>query len=134
MLWNGLRELPSTNYRIFASVFVEVIFALTVLGCLAFDRKVDVNVVWALGILITGWLGLGVAQFGWQRGTDREYAAVKSAATPPTVTVDSPANAQVNIGAPAVPSAVPSDAPAAAEPPAPPAAPQLLPSGERGAD
>jgi hypothetical protein len=95
MLWNGLRELPSTNWRIFVSVCLEVVFAFVVLFCMATERKVAVDVVWAIGILITGWLGLGVAQFGWQRNTDRGYAAIKNPPAPSAVTVEAPS--QVNV-------------------------------------
>jgi hypothetical protein len=95
-LWNGLRELPSTNYRIFVSVALEVLFVVVVLGCMAMDRKLEIELVWALGVLITTWLGLGVAQFHSARKTDIDYVNAKNGA-PPTVTVDAPSS-QVNVG------------------------------------
>lgn len=121
-LWNGLRELPSTNFRIFVSVLLEALFAAVTLFCMATNRFVNVELVWAIGLLITGWLGIGVAQFRTARMTDREYAAIKNAAPPASnVTVEAPA--QVTVNQPAAPVAQV----------APAAPPPSLASGERGA-
>jgi len=94
-LWNGLRELPSTNYRIFISVALEVAWGAVVLFCMATGRKLELDIVLATGGVITTWLGLGVAQFGWGRGTDRAYAAIKNKPAASAVTVEAPS--QVNV-------------------------------------
>lgn len=114
-LWNGLRNLPSTNFRIFVSVILEAVFVVVVLTGMVLGRTMNTEIVWAVGLLITGWLGLGVAQFASARMTDREYAAVKNAATAPAPTVTVEAPAQVNVAASPAAAAVPTPPPISSE-------------------
>jgi hypothetical protein len=118
MLWNGLRELPSTNYRIFVSVAMEILFVVVILACIVVGKTIPIDVVWALGLLITAWLGLGVAQFANARKTDIDYVNAQNAAAP-SVTVEAPSQVTV---APAVASPA-SPAPVQISAPAAPAAP-----------
>lgn len=69
--WNWVAALPSTNYRIFVTVILEVVYVLAVLIMLAcgVDLSKQITVIAAVGTFITAWLGLDVRQFHIKRKT-----------------------------------------------------------------
>lgn len=67
--WAWVVSLPTTNFRIFVTVALEVIYVLTILVMMAFGRDLQVDVIVAVGSFITLWLGIDVKQFSVKRKT-----------------------------------------------------------------
>lgn len=68
---NGwLSQYPSTNARLATSVCLDIVYVLTVLGCMAFKIDVDSNIVWALGTFLLVLSGLDATQFSIKRKTE----------------------------------------------------------------
>lgn len=87
-LWNGLRDYPSTNHRIFVSVWLEVLYVVVLLACLVANRFVNTELAYIVGGFILVCLGLGAAQFYGKRKTDTAFVAAKNSSAQPNVTVE----------------------------------------------
>lgn len=77
--------MPSTNVRIFASVILEVLFVLVILGGMLMGRTFPIEIVSALGTFITAWLGIDVAQFKFKRDSFVPIATPRPPAPPTTL-------------------------------------------------
>lgn len=90
--WTMIADLPSTNFRVFVSVLLEILFFVVVLVAIALGRPLQAEIVYALGFFLTVWLGIDVAQFKIKR--DSFVAALPMApetdGTPPSAPVVAP--------------------------------------------
>lgn len=67
--WAWVEKMPSTNFRIFVTVLLEVIYVLVILLLLGLNVQLQADIVFWLGVFITAWLGIDVAQFRIKRKT-----------------------------------------------------------------
>lgn len=67
--WAWVEKMPSTNFRIFITVILEVVYVLVILLLLGLNVPLQADIVFWLGVFITAWLGIDVAQFRIKRKT-----------------------------------------------------------------
>lgn len=103
-----IRDLPSTNYRIFLGIWLSVFVVLAFTVCIAIQREIQVEAVYAVFAFLGVVLGLDVTQFNIKRKTE--------IVTPPQTTAD---NA---VSQPVAPVITTSAAPAVTGLPVPPIA------------
>lgn len=75
-----IRDLPSTNYRIFLGIWLSVLVVLVFTLCVAIQREIQVEAVYAIFAFLGVVLGLDVTQFNIKRKTE--------IVTPPQVTAE----------------------------------------------
>lgn len=96
MFWKGLREFPGTPAGIATVILLEILYTVTLLALIAFDRKVNIEATSVLGGFILTVGGKATWQYRIGRKTDRKLNEIL-ATGPSPVTVEAPA--QVNVAA-----------------------------------
>jgi hypothetical protein len=67
MRW--LAELPSTNFRIFVSVCLAVVFVLTMLLGIVLGREIPLDIATMLATFLAAMMGIDLVQFKVKRDT-----------------------------------------------------------------
>ena len=65
-----IRNLPSTNYRIFLGIWLSVFVVLAFTICVAIQREIQVEAIYAIFAFLGVVLGLDVTQFNIKRKTE----------------------------------------------------------------
>lgn len=84
-----IRDLPSTNYRIFIGIWLSVCVILIFTVCIAIQRELQIEAMYAVILFLGTLLGLDVTQFVMKRKTEivtppqttAEHATVTTVAT-----------------------------------------------------
>jgi uncharacterized membrane protein len=84
--WDWVAAMPSTNFRIFVSVLLEVVYVLVVLGAMVLGRSLPVEIVYGIGSFILVCLGISAAQFKFKRETFSSPSPDSTPETPATPT------------------------------------------------